>query len=247
MPLPDFIIAGETKCGTTSMYNNLTQHSKIFPTVGNGSETITQDGDLLGVKEIRFFDRYYNFGWDWYQSRFPKVPDGCITGEATPMYLYRTQALKRMSSVIPNCKIIVMFRDPVRRLVSHYGHIFSLSNDWRRLYPTFDDFWDTAHESDYYMIDKGIYWQTLEKLYQYYQSQQVKIIISEELFTNPYEIYNETLDFLGLEHEDLTPHHSRKNRQQITVRSLSEVEDFYRPHTKILEAMLGRKLPWESR
>ena len=247
MPLPDFIIAGETKCGTTSMYNNLIQHTNIYPTLGNEDLKLTEDGDQLSLKELRFFDRFYGRGWDWYQNCFPVCPSGCITGEATPMYLYRTQAIERMSNVLLECKIIVMFRNPVDRLISHYNHIYNLSNQWRSLYPNFYKFWTTAHENDYYIIDKGIYWQTLERLYSYYPKSLVKVIISEELFSNPQVIYNDTLEFLGLEHQKLEPQHSRKNNSKAEIEKglLSEVNDFYSIHNSRIENMLERNLPWK--
>ena len=247
MPFPDFIIAGETKCGTTSMYDNLIQHPKIWPTLGNGDNIITDDGQQLSIKELRFFDRYYNRGWDWYKSCFPKCPEGHITGEATPMYLYRTQAIKRMAEIMPDCKIIVMLRDPVKRLISHYGHIYNLSESWRSLYPDFSIFWHTAHESDYYLVDKGIYWQTLERLYLNYKPSQVKVIISEELFTDPQPVYNDTLKFLGLEEHPLKPVHLRANKKvkhDTDVGLLSAVADFYKSHNWALEDILGRSLPW---
>jgi len=246
MPLPDFIIAGETKCGTTSMYNNLIQHSKIYPSLGNGDIKLTDDGEQLSIKELRFFDRYYHLGWDWYKNRFPLCPEDCITGEATPMYLYRTQAIKRMSDIMPDCKIIVMFRDPVKRLISHYRHLYNISNNWRTLYPTFDIFWNTAHENDYYLIDKGLYWQTLKRLYQYYPSSQVKVIISEELFKIPQEIYRDTLEFLDLEYQKLEPNYSRKNKNKTIITELSEIKDFYKVPNFLLGEMLGRELPWGS-
>lgn len=247
MPLPDFIIAGETKCGTTSMYNNLIQHPDILPTLGNGDSTITDDGEVLGVKELRFFDRYYNLGLDWYKDCFPKCSAGQITGEATPMYLYRTQAIQRMSEVVPDCKIIVLLRNPVDRLVSHYNHLRNVSG--KLFYPSFKSFWTTAYESDYYLIDKGIYWQTIERLYGYYPREQVKVIISEELFSNPQEIWNETLDFLGVGPAPLKPKHSRKNtktNQQIDTKLREEISEFYAPHNFVLCDLLEREISWAS-
>jgi len=249
MPLPNFLILGETKCGTTSMYNNLVQHPKILSTLGNGSKTITDDGDVLNIKELRFFDRHYAKGWDWYSRCFPQCPPGAITGEATPMYLYRTQALERITSVLTDCKFIVMLRNPVDRLISHYGHLYNLSADWRAKYPTVDDFWFAAREEDYYLIDKGIYWQTLERLYSYCPRTQVHIVIAEKLFSLPQQVFDDTLKFLEVSPMQLQkPKHSRANRKQkpkVSTSVLSEIRMFYQGHQVALDNIVEQRIPWE--
>ena len=66
MNLPDFLILGETKCGTTSLYNYLIEHPQIIDSKGNH---ISYDKEY-DTKEIRYFDRYYYKGLDWYKSCF---------------------------------------------------------------------------------------------------------------------------------------------------------------------------------
>ena len=75
---PDFIIIGETKCGTTSFYNYLIQHPKILETYGNGDDV----DPSYATKEVRYFDRYFSRGYEWYQSCFPETQEDEITGEA---------------------------------------------------------------------------------------------------------------------------------------------------------------------
>jgi hypothetical protein len=92
MQKPDFIIIGETKCGTTSLYNYLIQHPKIIESNGNGEGYESS----YATKEIRFLDRFFQRGWSWYFSCFPETKAGELTGEATPMYMYRTLAATRL-------------------------------------------------------------------------------------------------------------------------------------------------------
>jgi hypothetical protein len=153
MQLPDFLVIGETKCGTTSLYDNLIQHQKIDPSRGNGSEQMVDADIPLGMKELRFFDKHYNLGWDWYRNCFtPANLYQRITGEASPTYFARELAMNRIFSVMPNIKFVVMLRNPIDRLVSHFDHKSSIDTAWDMRYPTIEDYWLTAEEKDYYLI-----------------------------------------------------------------------------------------------
>lgn len=243
MPPPNFIIIGETKCGTTSMYDNLIQHPHILPSKGNGDHTVTEDDFELGIKETRFFDKNWYRGWDWYKSCFPECPQGYITGEASPTYLYRIQALERIGNLLQDCKIIIMLRDPVSRLVSHYNHLKKILPIWHKRYKTLYDFWTSAAEPDYYIIDKGIYWRSVQEAFRCLNRQNIIIIKSEMLFEEPQRVYNTILDFLNMTPYILTaPSHSRKNIYSTPdIGLLKEIESFYKPHNDILAEMLGEK------
>src|SRR3954452_18491753 len=79
---PDFIIIGAQKCGTTSLYHNLTKHPNVAPCF---------------VKEVHYFDVHFEKGRAWYQSHFPSRPykyakqaanQPIVTGESSPYYLF---------------------------------------------------------------------------------------------------------------------------------------------------------------
>ncbi len=118
----DFILIGETKCGTTSLYNYLIQHPKAIDTPGNG-EGYDKD---YATKELHFFDNFHDRGIDWYYSRFPQTKSDEITGEATSMYIYRALIARRVKEHLSDIKFIVLLRNPVDRLVSNYEH----NNKW---------------------------------------------------------------------------------------------------------------------
>ena len=80
MPLPDYIIIGETKCGTTSFYNYLVKHPQIKDTFGNGDQVDA----CYSTKEIRYFDRYFSSGLAWYKSCFPETWPREISGATGP-------------------------------------------------------------------------------------------------------------------------------------------------------------------
>ena len=105
--LPDFVIIGAQKAGTTSLYDLMTRHPSIAPAYD---------------KELRYFSTYYDRGETWYRSNFPVVR-GQLTGESTPSYVFYSAAPSRMKKLLPNARIIVILRNPVDRAYSHYNMV----------------------------------------------------------------------------------------------------------------------------
>ena len=116
--LPDFVIVGAQKAGTTSLYAYLRLHPDVLP---------------AAAKEVHFFDTCeWDAGPEAYRAHFPLAvhrslarrfrSPRVITGEATPYYLYHPLAAERLAATAPQAKIIILLRDPVERALSHYGH-----------------------------------------------------------------------------------------------------------------------------
>jgi hypothetical protein len=105
--LPNFLIVGAMKSGTTSLARYLGAHPQAY---------------VAPEKEINFFERGYvwNRGVDWYASRFEGAGDALAVGEASPSYMYWPTAIERMASVVPDARLIALLRDPVERAYSHY-------------------------------------------------------------------------------------------------------------------------------
>ena len=243
MNLPDFIIIGETKCGTTSFFNYLIKHPKILDTFGNGDNV----DKIYNTKEIRYFDRYFDRGLEWYKSCFPDTKSDEITGEATPMYMYRTMSMRRIYDVLPKVKLIVQLRNPVDRLYSNYMHNKKWVPGWKNKYFSFEHFINSAHDVDYYLIDKGLYAQTLKRWFNLFKREQFFIFSVEELEKNPQFIYNEALKFLCVDKFNLKEFkHFRQNQYQpMTVKIRNELIRFYEPYNKELFLLLGKKMDWD--
>ena len=103
-PLPNFVIVGAMRSGSTSLYKYLQVHPQVW----------------MPRKEIHFFDRRWDNGLDWYRERFDGWSGQPAVGEATPTYLAETEALDRMAATIPDAKLVAILRDPVDRAYSHY-------------------------------------------------------------------------------------------------------------------------------
>ncbi len=114
--LPDFLVVGSTKCGTTSLHGWLTAHPYVAET----------------KKEIHFFNQNYYRGTDWYRCYFPRAEEGerfraehgrdRLVGEATASYLAHYWTPSRMARLLPEARLIVCLRNPVERAYSQYHY-----------------------------------------------------------------------------------------------------------------------------
>ena len=124
--LPDFLIIGTQRGGTTSLYHYLQAHPCLQATT---------------TKEVHFFDRKYHKGLMWYRGHFPTVwekacaqqvqKQAFVTGEASPSYLFHPHVYKRVAQALPQVKLIVLLRNPVDRAYSQYYHSIELGHESR--------------------------------------------------------------------------------------------------------------------
>src|SRR5690348_836405 len=122
--LPDFLVIGAQRGGTTSLYQYLQVHPFIEPAT---------------TKEVHFFDRRFHKGLAWYRGHFPTALEKYraehlrggmfLTGEATPSYLFLPYIPKRVVRVLPHARFIVLLRNPVERAYSHYRHAVELGHE----------------------------------------------------------------------------------------------------------------------
>ena len=115
--LPDFLIIGTQRGGTTSLHRYLDAHPCVGPAAN---------------KDLHFFDRRYHKGLAWYQGHFPTFIEkyyaehlrgrAFVTGEASPSYLFHPFAPKRVAKAMPHVKLIVLLRNPIDRAYSQYHH-----------------------------------------------------------------------------------------------------------------------------
>ncbi len=110
-PTKHLIIAGVTRAGTTSLYNYLSEHSRIQ------RSTIKETRFFLDTDELKRMHRYEE-GIDAYQSFFPNCPIDTVRLEATPDYLYCPVAAERIARSLPRARVVFILREPIDRLIS---------------------------------------------------------------------------------------------------------------------------------
>ena len=177
--LPDFIIIGAMKCGTSSLYRYIASHREII---------------CSSTKETDFFNNTSNFnqGIDWYQSFFQGEGKFCF--EASPNYTKRDKyphVPERMHSVLPKIKLIYLVRDPIKRVISHYIHNYSNGREWRSLS-------EAVQEANNKYIQTSKYFFQIEAFLEYYSDQQLFILELEQLNKNPANTLNDVFQFLEI-------------------------------------------------
>ncbi len=247
-PLPDFIVIGAQKAGTTSLHKFLRRHPDV-----TASRT----------KEVHYFDSRTHLGDGWYRSQFPVRRLGASTPlafETSPRYLFHPHAPERIKSVVPDVKLIALLRNPVDRAASAHqmevargreplGLLEALQAEESRLRPFLDaakyderGIWDFAYKM------RGIYADQLSRYFDSFDRAQILVVRSEDLFADPDAQLRTITTFLGIrempdvgEFPRVRPGGVRGERH-MPLEAAEYLNDYFAPHNRRLEELLGRPM-----
>ncbi|MGJ3253062.1 MAG: sulfotransferase domain-containing protein [Elainellaceae cyanobacterium] len=255
--LPDFIILGAQKCGTSSLYGCLSQHPQVVP---------------VHEKELHFFDLNFHRGVEWYRAQFPLRihrryeqivhQQSLVSGEASPYYLFHPHVPRRIAAIAPDIKLVILLRNPVDRAYSHYHHNVrkrreslsfaeAIQQEGNRIQGEHDRilnddrYISTAHQHFSYLA-RGVYVDQIRAFEKFFPKEQILIVRSEQLFEATNTAYREVLDFLNL------PLWFPKNFKPRNVNSYTQIEPairrqlqtYFEPHNQRLYAHLGIDFGW---
>jgi len=238
--LPDFVIIGGKKCGTTFLYDYLlTEHPYV---------------EYAATKELNYFDVLFDDEEiEWYRRCFPKpkCKDGrkTITGEATPDYLHNPAVPKRMAEVVPQARLIVLLRNPVDRAYSDYQHEVRFEGEGR----TFEEavgFDGASLDARCEYLSKGLYVDQLLRWSNFFAKEQMLVLKSEDFFERTPETLKLVLKFLDLPDWEPGPtgNPRRRNKggyvQGMAPVTRQRLEDFFEPHNRRLYEYLGVDFGW---
>lgn len=259
--VPDFIIIGVARGGTTSLYEYLTEH----PNIAGASK-----------KEIHFFDNHYKKGFSWYRGQFPYTiqkyyaervqKKDFITGEASPYYIFHPYAGERLAESLPKVKLIVLLRNPIERAFSHYTWELSWGNETL----SFEDAiaaeegrikvregdlaarYNYNHQQFSY-ISRGLYADQLEKWFGLFPREQFLILKSEDMYEDAASIFKQTIEFLGVPYTEpkaLKKEYKQYNQPKFPAPKKMDpalrerLIAYYEPHNARLYRLLGRDFAW---
>ena len=232
--LPDFLVIGVTKGGTTALIRNLGRHPDVYT---------ARDGKS---QELHFFNKKWDMGLDWYRKHF--IEPEKLQGEKTPNYLMSPLAHARMAATVPNAKLIISVRNPVDRAYSHWNHFNQVAHrkagwDWRVM-----DFQGAIRQPDRTMstlINSGYYMKHIRKLLKFYPRNQIHIIISERLRKNPDGEYSKLLEFLNLKEAPIPfrNEHERDYEEPIDPRIRQLLAEHYQVSNMGLADFLNDEIP----
>jgi hypothetical protein len=252
--LPDVLIIGAARSGSSSMYKYLAAHPKVVPSIR---------------KETDYFSRRYGRGEAWYRAHFPlkarmALNPGLITFEATPSYLFNPLAPMRAATLVGNVRLIALLRNPIDRAYSQYHHAVRLGleplsfeeaidAEPARIAPKFDDLARDPNYSGPLMqaayVSGGFYAEQLERWLEHFERDRLLVLMSEELYRCPASVYNEITAFLGLSkwHPSGFAIHTDGGAGQyepMSSRTRQRLAVVYEPHNRRLADLLGSDVTW---
>lgn len=249
--LPDFIIIGAQKAGTTFLYSLLSQHPYVQP---------------AAKKEVHYFDTGFEKGVDWYLSQFPArtQKDGrpVLTGEASPYYLYHPHAARRASEVVPEAKLIALLRDPVERAYSDYQHKFREGRDrldfqeaveteeerlrGEREKMLADESYQSPDHRRFSYLSRGVYVDQLEEWHKFFGKEQLLILDSRDLFERTHETFSQVQEFLGLPEwqPEVSDVRNEGEYEPLDPALQKRLEEYFEPHNRRLYEYLDKDFGW---
>jgi Sulfotransferase domain len=258
--LPDYLIIGAQRAGTTSLHRYLVQHPGVRTT--------------LRTKGVHYFDTGYGRGRSWYASRFPtrltawyvarRHGVALRTGEASPYYLFHPLVPDRVAELLPQVKLIALLRDPVVRAYSHYQHEVArgfetlsfeeaiaaeparLAGEVERMLaePLHHSF---AHQHHSYLA-RGRYHEQLATWRALFDDSQLLVLSSERFFAEPGLWFKQVLDFLELPAftPDAFERHNAYDYRQMGDEVRERLVEHYREPNRRLYQSLGDDFGWSA-
>ena len=250
--LPDFVVIGSTKSGTTSLHYYLIQHPRI-----------------ISERNVHFFEYMQTNSIEWYRAHFPtkayKNFKKLTVGEQTATYLFHPLIPKRIHTTIPNAKLIVVLRNPVDRAYSNYKHQVREGIEKR----TFEDAIkselkriEICKNNPEYKINNndfnnnvvfsylrhGIYVDFIKAWMKFFTKEQFLILPTYELNNNRVKFLKQVFDYLNVPNFEINDI-KRQNvgeYKKLDKSTRKFLVDYYRPHNERLFELLGKKFEWDK-
>ena len=258
--VPDYLIVGTQRGGTTSLQNALSEHPNIT--------------SARLRKGVHYFDTDYDRGPDWYRLQFPtRMYAGLVqrrtggplrVGEASPYYMFHPLAPERIERDLPGVKLIVLLRDPVERALSHHKHEVRRGHEPLDLEAALDAEPDRlAGEADrivrdqphyvsfphqtYSYVARGHYADQVEALYRRFGEERVLVLSSERVFAEPIPALRRIMGFLDVpEHlPDEFPHMNPTASSQVSELLRSRLRSEFAVSNERLFSLIGERFPWQ--
>lgn len=190
MTLPNFLIIGAMRSGTTSLTRQLRDHPDVF---------------ISANKELHYFDFEFDKGPSWYEAHFDPATHQKAIGEATPNYMYFADAVDKIRESLPTVRMVAILRNPVDRAYSHYWHNRSTGRETlefaeailaerKRLAVT-----DPRERALWSYVDRGHYIRQLERVLENSDRERLLVLLFEDLAESPAKTYSNLWRFLEIE------------------------------------------------
>ena len=261
--LPDFIIIGAGRAGTTALYSYLIQHPLIAAALTDNNES---------VADLHFFEYIISNNIQWYRSHFPilfsksnKHKNSFITGEYTSTYMYHPDVPKRIFNLLPKIKLIVILRNPIDKAYSTYQQQFrfgeyttsfedTINAEFRRidLNKDFPELNSNNYDFENFVaqniIRHGVYADYLETWLKIFDRKQILILNSDDLKKSTKETLRRVFNFLNVSNYDIKDTSQVNVGKYPTINKITRKKliEFFKPHNQRLNKLLDTEFDWNN-
>ena len=250
--LPDFVVIGSTKSGTTSLHYYLIQHPGI-----------------ISERNVHFFEYMQTNSIEWYRAYFPtkayKNFKKLTVGEQTATYLFHPLIPKRIHTTIPNAKLIVVLRNPVDRAYSNYTHQVregiekrtfeeAIKSELKRIeicknnseYKINND--DFSNHVIFSYLRHGIYVDFIKAWMEFFTKEQFLILPTYDLNNNRAKFLKQVFDYLNVQNFEIkdVERQNAGEYKKLDKSMRKFLVDYYRPHNERLFKLLGKNFDWDK-
>jgi hypothetical protein len=179
VPLPNFLLIGAAKCGTTNLASCLAQHPEVF---------------FSRPKEPSFFSSMWeHYDFAWYRSLFEAAGTCQAVGEGSTTYSVAASwpAHERIAHHLPETKLIYLIRHPLRRMESMYYQYVANGIPLR-------SFSSGVLEYDP-LLDGSLYWKQISLYRRHFSDEQIMVILFDELISDAAGVHRRVFEFLGVD------------------------------------------------
>ncbi len=204
--LPNFLIIGAAKAGTTSLWDYLSHHPQVYmPRKQKEANFFALEGtrpEFKGPGDDHWLNRIAITNLEDYEALFEGVTDQVAIGEASPLYMYHPDAPRRIKAYIPSVKIVAILRNPAERAYSSYLHLLrdgrEPSHDFAEALRLEAGRISAGWEHIWHYQAMGFYYAQLRRYYDLFSRDQIKIIIFSDLATNERAVLKGLMRFLEI-------------------------------------------------
>ncbi|MGB0652824.1 MAG: sulfotransferase [Thermoplasmatota archaeon] len=256
--LPDYLVLGAMKAGTTSFRYNIRFHPWFVRSA---------------YKQPAYFDHHYDKGERWYRGNFPlaatmaarrRRAGGAFTGEESVSYLYNRTAAPRVAKDLPDARLIALLRDPVRRTYSHH----QMELRWGRDDRSFDEAMQGALAAfeeagtdpdrvralegqaayDFQYIGRSVYAPQLAHWYDHVDRERLLVLRAEDFFEDTRGVLQSVHDHLGIPRHDpetSVASNVKGGAPKMAGATRDALVELFSPFNDQLERLLGRSMDWD--
>jgi hypothetical protein len=241
MSLPNFLIIGAQKSGTTSMYEYLKQHSQVF---------------MSPVKEPKFFlgvgweqiDRPTRAALEAYEALFSGVTNEIAIGEASPPYLPSPEAPQRIAACLPDVRLVAILRNPVERAYSHWLHNIKNGRetlDFRHALEAEPERLEGNPLSLFAYATIGHYYNHLSRYLKLFPRERLRVYLFDDLAADPEAVVKDLFRFLAVD-DAFRPKLERHNVSGVPRGRMGQLYDRLRKNPRTVK-LVKRIVPGDVR